>query len=121
MENISSTNTILFFAKRISGALLLLALSATFFYSAYTKSGVEFNPYLLKSTQQAAKATKHCFWMTPVLFIQNMLVETPQSDNSFDSFQWTFLDLGINSILATGIIARLFIGMELLLGLFLLF
>ncbi|HXS36768.1 MAG TPA: MauE/DoxX family redox-associated membrane protein [Flavipsychrobacter sp.] len=43
------------------------------------------------------------------------------STNAFDNFQWTFLDLGINSIAAAGIIARLFIGFEFLLGLFCLF
>ena len=42
------------------------------------------------------------------------------SDNAFDNFQWTFIDLGINSFLAAGIIARLMIGMEIMLGLFLL-
>lgn len=43
------------------------------------------------------------------------------SDNAFDNFQWTFLDLGISSILVAGIAARLMIGFEFLLGLFLLF
>ena len=85
----------LFYLKRITGLILLLALAATFFYSAYTKSGVEFKG----------------FW----------LVETPKSGNAFDSFQWTFFDLGINSVLAAGVIARLMIGFEFLLGLFLLF
>lgn len=42
------------------------------------------------------------------------------SDNAFDNFQWTFLDLGFNSIFVTGILARLLIGFEILLGLFLL-
>ena len=42
------------------------------------------------------------------------------SSNAFDNFQWTFLDLGINSQLASGIIARMMIGFEFLLGLFLL-
>src|ERR1700744_4718638 len=40
---------------------------------------------------------------------------------SFDSFQWTFLDLGINSVTTAGIIARLMIGLEFALGLFLIF
>jgi hypothetical protein len=81
-----------FYLKRIAGALMLLALSATFFYSAYTKSGVEFQGFHLV-----------------------------QNDNSFDSFQWTFLDMGISSLLVAGIVARIFIGLELVLGLFLLF
>ena len=71
-----------FYIGRIIGIILLLAMSATFFYSAYSKI---------------------------------------YSDNAFDNFQWTFLDLGINSIFVTGVIARMMIGMELLLGLFLLF
>ncbi len=91
----NSGSKFLFYFKRISGLILLLALAATFFYSAYTKSGVEFKG----------------FW----------LVETPRSGNAFDSFQWTFLDLGINSTLAAGVIARLMVGFEFLMGLFLLF
>lgn len=42
------------------------------------------------------------------------------SDNAFDNFQWTFIDLGISSQLAAGIIARLMIGLEVSLGLLLL-
>lgn len=42
------------------------------------------------------------------------------SSSAFDSFQWSFLDLGITSQLATGIISRLMIGFEMVLGLFLL-
>ncbi|MCD6011988.1 MAG: thiol:disulfide oxidoreductase TlpB [Flavipsychrobacter sp.] len=86
---------ILFYIKRTLGAILLLALATTFLYSAYTKSGVELKGFYL--------------------------VDTPGATNAFDSFQWTFLDLGINSMLAAGIIARIMIGLELLLGLFLLF
>jgi len=88
----TSQNKILFYTKRITGAALLLALAATFFYSAYSKSGVKFQGFYLVS-----------------------------DINAFDSFQWTFLDLGINSILAAGIIARMMIGFELLLGIFLVF
>ena len=116
MDNVlPAQRNFLFYFKRVSGAVLLLALSATFFFSAYTKSGAEFNPFLIKSTQLAAKAYKHSTLMTPVVFVQNILIETPKAANAFDSFQWTFLDLGINSILANGIIARLFIGLELML------
>ena len=71
-----------FYIKRVAGAILLVALSAVFFYSAYSKI---------------------------------------YSENAFDNFQWSFLDLGISSIVASGIIARMMIGMELLLGLLLLF
>lgn len=70
-----------FTAKRIIGAVLLVLLSATFFFSGYSKL---------------------------------------HSYNAFDNFQWTFIDLGINSQLAAGIIARAMIGMEFMLGLFLL-
>ena len=42
------------------------------------------------------------------------------SDNAFDNFQWTFLDLGISSITIAGIFARIMIGLEFMLGLFLL-
>ncbi|GAA4467923.1 protein tlpB [Nemorincola caseinilytica] len=70
-----------FYVRRVIGAILLLALSATFFYSAYTKI---------------------------------------YSENAFDNFHWTFIDLGISNILVAGIIARMMIGMELLLGLLLL-
>lgn len=42
------------------------------------------------------------------------------SENAFDAFQWTFLDLGVSSITLANIIAHLFIGFEFLLGLFLL-
>lgn len=85
----------LFYFKRTLGLILLLALAATFFYSAYTKSGVEFKGFFL--------------------------TETANSANAFDSFQWTFLDLGINNMMVSGVIARLMVGLELLLGLFLLF
>jgi len=81
-----------FYFSRITGFILLLSLSATFFYSAYTKSGIEFHGL-------------HMF----------------ANDNAFDSFQWTFLDMGFSSMLVTGIIARAMIGFELLLGLLLLF
>ncbi|MBA3829183.1 MAG: hypothetical protein H0X33_09630 [Taibaiella sp.] len=40
--------------------------------------------------------------------------------NAFDSFRWAFLDLGVSSITTAGVIARLFIGFEFTLGLFLL-
>ncbi|MBX2906326.1 MAG: hypothetical protein KF744_09835 [Taibaiella sp.] len=42
------------------------------------------------------------------------------SDNAFDNFQWTFIDLGIDNVLAAGILARAMIGFEFMLGLFLL-
>jgi len=43
------------------------------------------------------------------------------SDSAFDNFQWTFFDLGISNTIVAGIIARMMIGFELLLGLLLLF
>ncbi len=81
----------IFYLKRITGLILLLALSATFLYSAYSKSGISFQG-----------------------------LHMVENNSSFDSFQWTFLDMGISSMLVAGIIARLMIGFELLLALFLL-
>ena len=42
------------------------------------------------------------------------------SENAFDSFQWSFIDLGIGSSLFSGMLARFMIGSEVLLGLMLL-
>lgn len=42
------------------------------------------------------------------------------SYNAFDNFQWTFIDLGFDSQLVAGILARGMIGLEFMLGLFLL-
>ncbi len=71
-----------FYISRITGIILLLALSAVFFYSGYSKI---------------------------------------YSDSAFDGFQWTFFDIGISNAIFAGIIARVMIGFEFLLGLFLLF
>lgn len=40
---------------------------------------------------------------------------------TIDAFEWTFIDLGINSIDAAAILSRVFIGLELIIGGFLLF
>ena len=88
----TSRKGIVFYLQQIIGFILLLALAATFFYSAYTKSGIQFSHFKMVS-----------------------------NDNAFDSFQWTFLDLGFSNIILVGIIARVMIGFELVLGLFLLF
>ena len=42
------------------------------------------------------------------------------SYNAFDNFQWTFIDLGVNSQLVATILARFMIGLEFMFGLFLL-
>ncbi len=94
-SELPENKTGLFYLKRTFGFILLLAMAATFFYSAYTKSGVEFRGF--------------------------RLVDTPDATNAFDSFQWTFLDLGISSMVVAGVIARVLIGFEFMLGLFLLF
>lgn len=78
--------------KRLPGFIILLALSAVFFYSAYSKSGIAFEKFYIVG-----------------------------NEGPFLSFQWTFVDLGINNIVIAGVIARLFVGFELLLGLLLLF
>jgi len=70
-----------FYIKRSIGLILLLAMSATFLFSAYSKI---------------------------------------DGENAFDNFQWTFIDLGISNIVAAGIVARLMIGLEITLALFLL-
>ena len=103
-----------FYIKRILGIILLLAMAGTFFYSAYSKSGME----LEMNVTAAARAAHKGFQMS---FMPVVVVETQQSDNAFTSFEWTFLDLGINSIFVAGIVARLMVGFEVLLGLLLLF
>jgi glutaredoxin len=40
---------------------------------------------------------------------------------TIDAFEWTFIDLGINSIDTAAILSRIFIGLELIIGGFLLF
>ena len=40
---------------------------------------------------------------------------------SLEAFEWTFIDLGIKSNTNAAIIARLFIGLELMIGAFLVF
>jgi hypothetical protein len=70
-----------FYLARSIGALLLTAMAAVFFFSAYSKI---------------------------------------YTDNAFDNFQWTFIDIGISSINVAGILARGMIGLELMLGLLLL-
>jgi uncharacterized membrane protein YphA (DoxX/SURF4 family) len=42
------------------------------------------------------------------------------SNNAFDNFQWTFIELGFNNQLVSGVLARLMIGMEFALALLLL-
>jgi hypothetical protein len=69
-----------------------VALGIVFIFSAYTKSGVLVWGFKLYDNETA-----------------------------FDNFQWAFLNLGFDSIFLTGVIARLMIGLELLLGLFLVF
>ena len=82
MADISpAQNKTSFYIKRISGLILLLAMAAVFFFSAYSKM---------------------------------------YSQAAFDSFQWSFIDLGINSTFLSGILARLMIAFECMLGLFLL-
>jgi|GEM_PF-230724 len=121
MDHTATPRNLSFYVKRIAGLILLLGLSATFFYSAYTKSGTELNTAPLKTARAVVAANKQSNWMLPVAFVQYIFIETPQATSAFDSFQWTFLDLGINSMVTAGVIARLFVGLELLLGLFLLF
>lgn len=92
-----------YYIKKVVGVLLLLALAATFFYSAYTKCGVQFVGETYNIFGHKVRG-----------------IALGPADNAFDNFQWTFLDLGISNMLIAGIIARIMIGLELLLGLFLL-
>lgn len=41
--------------------------------------------------------------------------------STIESFEWSFIDLGVNSMTLAGILARLMIGLEFAIGLFLLF
>ena len=91
-HSLDSSRKIGFYVARTAGAMLLFALAAVFYYSAYTKCGV-----LVKGWKLYA------------------------NDNAFDNFQWSFLDFGFSSLFLTGILARLMIGFELLLALFLTF
>lgn len=78
MNDFVPANKARFYIGRGVGLLLLLALAATFLFSAYTK----------------------------------LLAVEP--------FEWAFWDLGIHNNIAVSIIARLFIGLEAMIGLFLL-
>lgn len=68
-----------FYIKRFTGLMLLLALAAVFFFSAFSKLA------------------------------------------DIQPFEWTFVDMGINNMLWASVIAHIFIGIELLTGLFLVF
>jgi hypothetical protein len=78
-DNIIQRRPVSFYIKRIFGILLLLSLSAVFFFSAISK-----------------------------IF-------------SFEAFQWTFIDMGVKSTITASVIAHLFIGLEFLIAVFLLF
>lgn len=78
MNDFAPANKVRFYLSKGIGILLLLALAATFLYSAYTK----------------------------------LIAVEP--------FEWAFWDLGIHNNVAVSIIARLFIGIEAMIGLFLL-
>ncbi|MFN4247788.1 MAG: TlpA family protein disulfide reductase [Flavipsychrobacter sp.] len=74
----TNSNNAIFYTKRITGLLLLLAMAAVFFISAISK-------------------------LTDI-----------------EPFQWTFVGFGIGNMLWASVIAHLFIGFELLIGVFLL-
>ncbi len=95
----------LYFLKQFIAFLLWLGITAIFLYSPYSKlfQGFDFH--------KSVFSTKDNF------FINAFTLDF----NAFDSFRWKFLDLGFNSMVLAGIAARLVIGMELVLGLMLLF
>lgn len=70
--------TFIFYLQRVTGILLLLALSAVFLFSAWSKL------------------------------------------DTIEPFEWSFLDLAPIGLTGAGVAARLFIGLEVLIGLFLL-
>lgn len=74
----TNSNNAIFYIKRITGLLLLLAMAAVFFISAISK-------------------------LTDI-----------------EPFQWTFVGFGVGNMLWASVIAHLFIGFELLIGIFLL-
>lgn len=94
-----------FYLKRTLGFILLLAVACVFLYSAYSKifSGFHFSKSFFSSKD-------------------NFFADAFTIDNdAFDAFRWKFLDFGFNSITLAGAAARLVIGMELVIGFFLLF
>ncbi len=76
-NTLAQERTGLFYIKRITGLILLLALAAVFLFSGISK-----------------------------LY-------------AFDPFMWNIMDAGISNMTFAGVVARLFIGFELLLGAFL--
>jgi len=78
-DTIKQERNTAFYIKRIFGSILLLALAAVFFFSAFSKL------------------------------------------DNIEPFEWTFIDLGIGSNMLASVIAHLFIGIELIIGIFLLF
>jgi len=99
-----SPNNTVFYLKRILGLLLLLTLATTFFYSAYSKMFTGFH------------WDKPFFSAKDNFFVDAFTLDT----DAFDSFRWNFLDMGINSITLAGAVARMMIGFEFMIGLFLL-
>lgn len=81
-----------FYIKRTIGIILLLALAAVFLFSALTKIGL------------GVRDGYSLYW----------------TFQGVDQFTWTFIDMGINSQLWAGVIARVMVGLEFMIGLFLL-
>ena len=87
-----TTRTKGFYFKRTIGLILLLTLAAVFLFSALTKIGLGVaDNYSLYWTYQGV-----------------------------DQFTWTFIDMGIDSQLWAGVIARVMVGLEFMIALFLL-
>ncbi|MBS1687777.1 MAG: hypothetical protein JSS96_03570 [Bacteroidetes bacterium] len=79
---------------------------------------------LLQANRQASFYIKRTIGLLLLLALAAVFLFSAYSkifdENAFDAFRWTFLDLGVNSVKTAGIIARLFIGFEFMIGLFLL-
>ena len=91
--------------QRILTTFLWLSLALIFLYSAYSKLFLGFDFH------------KSFFRATNNFFLDAFIIDV----DAFDHFRWTFLDIGINSMLLAGVLARLMIGFEFMLGFLLLF
>ncbi len=81
-----------FYIKRTIGLILLLTLAAVFLFSALTKIGL------------GVRENYSLYW----------------TFQGVDQFTWTFIDMGINSQLWAGVIARVMVALEFMIGIFLL-
>lgn len=79
------------------------------------------------ATQQATPSfftAKHIIGLTLLILLAAVFAfsgySKMHSNNAFDNFQWTFIELGFNNQVVSGVLARLMIGVEFALALLLL-